>query len=95
MSSQPIGYIAATADPAVAELPEIQPTCEWNFGRRGPKRCGKPASWAIVTCCHTLFVCTLCLSTVTKRWAVIELQCKTCRVVFNPASKTIRRVIPL
>ncbi|QBJ00908.1 hypothetical protein Henu3_gp100 [Mycobacterium phage Henu3 PeY-2017] len=94
MPDHTIEYMTPTADPTAVNLPEVHPTCEWNFGH-GPEQCGKPASWALVNCCTTKFVCTPCLAAVTQRWAAIELRCKTCRVVFNPALKTVQRVIPL
>lgn len=95
MPNQIIDDMTQTVEQIVAaESLDVRPECEWNFGR-GPIQCGQPAVWAIVTCCQEHFVCAPCLTAVLARWALIELRCRACRVVADPASKIIRRVVLL
>jgi hypothetical protein len=81
-------------EPGTVELPDIQHTCE-PFINGGTQVRGQPATWALVLCCTTKFVCAPCLGVVCQKWSEYNQRCRLCGVLGKPGIKLIRRVVPL
>jgi len=68
-------------------------TCERIIEDSG--QCGLSATWALVGCCATSYLCAGCFEVIYHRWSTQDRVCRNCMTVYSPGITTFSRIVPL